>query len=146
VSDLTGTDILILDRKGRLVVPFRFRAALGAPVTLTAGDDHTLLLVPPRAADGLDLTLTFTAPVDATTGRVLVPWLLRWWADLRPGQEVAVSGTGDVVTVLPWERCRQALAERAPGTGRFDPAFAALWMENAALRRRLRTGEEVTRV
>lgn len=136
---LTGTYLFQLDAKHRLVVPACFRPALGEPIRLTAGPEATVLLLPRGVRHRLEVRLTFQQPLDATTGRVLIPPALREWAGLRAGQEVAVCGAGRHVAVLPWARCLGALRERkAAGAVPWDlPTLAALQVENRRLREEL---------
>jgi bifunctional DNA-binding transcriptional regulator/antitoxin component of YhaV-PrlF toxin-antitoxin module len=133
---LTGTYIYRIDRKGRLVIPGPFRAALGEPVLLTSGPERSLRLLPRQDGRWLDPALVFEQPLDPTTGRILVPSALREWAGLRTQDEVAVCGRGLAAAVLRWEACLAAL--RTGGAVPWHlPELAALYVENAALRQRL---------
>ena len=104
---LTGTFLYNLDRKGRLVIPAHHRTALGDTVVLTTLPGGWILALPPTAwqqalrnlyhNDGLRTYLLSGAhalKVDATTGRVLIPWELRDHAALQPLDTVAVVGQG----------------------------------------------------
>jgi MraZ protein len=121
---LSGTYIYGMDRKGRVVMPAQFRSQLGAPFVLTRAPQQYLLAlsVPQWEAlvrrhegsilfRGFYLSSANECPVDETTGRFLVPHVLREYAELRPMEEVAIYGIGRAVHVARrsrWERDLQA--------------------------------------
>ncbi|MGV3721993.1 MAG: division/cell wall cluster transcriptional repressor MraZ [Actinomycetota bacterium] len=111
---LAGTRYLTLDAKGRVVVPEHFRRDLGASFIVTRAPDRCLLAVPARrwrsflrvhasAVHFREFFLSGAVELTpaATTGRVLLPGELREWAELRPGQEVALAGVGLALAIAP---------------------------------------------
>lgn len=146
---LTGSYVFALDAKGRLVIPAPFREAVGDPVTLTAGPASSILLPGSAAPLGFP-ELIYQMPLDRTSGRVLIPYPLRVWAGLAPGDEVAVCGSGRGVYLLAWKRCLAALRERElRGDLGTVPELAALCGERdalaAALQDERRAGEGTAR-
>ena len=100
---MTGLYTYLSDRKCRVVVPAPFREMLGAPLVLTR-DAESLLLTARATWDWLERRAPArvrAAAVEvrpcATTGRVLVPAVLREPLGLRPFTEVAWAGQGPVV-------------------------------------------------
>lgn len=145
---LTGSYVFALDAKGRLVIPAPFREAVGDPVTLAAGPAASILLPGPAAPVGF-AELTFTR-VLVENSRVVIPYPLRVWAGLAPGDEVAVCGSGRGVYLLAWKRCLAALRERElRGDLGTVPELAALCGERdalaAALQDERRAGEGTAR-
>lgn len=117
---LSGVYSFTLDQKGRVVVPFPWRPILGSPLILTR-DRETLLLASLDTWERLHgrisdeaRTWAVETHVDATTGRILLPWAMRRALGLRPGSEVTWAGRGDVV------------AGRGDWT-RWDPPAAPAW-------------------
>jgi MraZ protein len=119
---LSGTYIYGMDRKGRVVMPVPFRSQLGAPFVLTRAPGQCLLALsgPQWKAlveryehstlfRGYYLAAAVECPVDHTTGRFLVPHVLREYAELRPMDEVAISGIGRAVQVATRSRWEEHL-------------------------------------
>ncbi|MGV3721532.1 MAG: division/cell wall cluster transcriptional repressor MraZ, partial [Actinomycetota bacterium] len=105
---------LTLDAKRRVVVPEHFRRDLGATFIVTRAPDRCLLAVPARrwrsflrvhggAVGFREFFLSGAVEVTPapSTGRVLLPVELREWAELRPGQELALAGIGLALTIAP---------------------------------------------
>ncbi|MGV3723915.1 MAG: division/cell wall cluster transcriptional repressor MraZ, partial [Actinomycetota bacterium] len=114
---LSGTYIYGMDRKGRVVMPAQFRNQLGAPFVLTRAPGQCLLALSAPQWDtllsryehsvlfrGYYLSAAVECPVDETTGRFLLPHVLRDYAELRPMDEVAISGIGRAVQVARRQR------------------------------------------
>ncbi|HEY7704822.1 MAG TPA: division/cell wall cluster transcriptional repressor MraZ [Acidimicrobiia bacterium] len=107
----------IVDEKGRLVLPSRFRAELASGCVITKGRDGSLLLFTlgdftkkaeqvremPENASSRRLARTFAADADYQQpdkqGRVLINEELRNFAGLQLGSEAAVLGVIDHVEV-----------------------------------------------
>jgi DNA-binding transcriptional regulator/RsmH inhibitor MraZ len=111
--EFTGADALMLDGKGRLVWPYRFRRLTGASLVLMRAVNQHLLVV--TAAQWQQMTgrhgeragfrpfLTTAQPCTVSTAenghRILIPHELRGWAGLRGHQEVILCGFGPAVLV-----------------------------------------------
>jgi len=131
---LTGTFVYGMDKKGRVVMPARFRRQLGAPFVLTRAPGRSLLALSSPQWDtlvhryeksvlfrGYYLTAAVTCPVDEHTGRFLIPHVLREYAELRPMDEVAISGIGKAVQVARnslWKE--QVASTEFPSLGQLD--------------------------
>jgi MraZ protein len=131
---LSGTYIYGMDRKGRVVMPATFRRELGVPFVLTRAPGQALLaLSGPQWRSlveryersvlfrGYYLSAAVECGIDPNTGRFLVPHALREYAELRPMEEVAVTGIGRAVQVV--QRARwEATVERGefPTLGQLD--------------------------
>ncbi|MGH2463089.1 MAG: division/cell wall cluster transcriptional repressor MraZ [Candidatus Limnocylindria bacterium] len=142
---LTGEYRHVLDDRGRIAVPVRFRARLSDGVTLTRWLDSCLAVFPRDAwaelAEKLrSLPLTSTkarefgrfmssGAVDAELdrqGRLLVPGYLRSYAGLQPGEVIVVGALNRLEIWAPtaWEPYRsriedapEALAEQLQDLG-----------------------------
>lgn len=131
---LSGTYIYGMDRKGRVVMPAQFRSLLGAPFVLTRAPGQCLLaLSAPQWESlveryehsvlfrGYYLSAAVECPVDETTGRFLIPHVLREYAELRPMDEVAISGIGRAVQVAKRARWEEHLnSGEFPTLGQLD--------------------------
>jgi MraZ protein len=131
---LSGTYIYGMDRKGRVVMPAQFRTQLGVPFVLTrAPEGYLLALSCPQwealveryehsvLFRGYYLAAAHECPVDETTGRFLVPHVLREYAEMRPMDEVAISGIGRAVQVATRSRWEQHLKSgEFPSLGQLD--------------------------
>ncbi len=131
---LSGTFIYGMDRKGRVVMPAQFRNQLGAPFVLTRAPGNCLLALSGpqwqtlvnRYEDsilfkGYYLSAAVECPVDETTGRFLIPHVLRDYAELRPMDEVAISGIGRAVQVAKRARWEEHLKTgEFPSLGQLD--------------------------
>ena len=129
-----GTYIYGMDRKGRVVMPAQFRSLLGAPFVLTRAPGQCLLALSRSQWTslvekyehsilfrGYYLAAAHECAVDETTGRFLVPHVLREYAELRAMDEVAISGIGRAVQVarrFRWEAYLQA--GEFPSLGQLD--------------------------
>lgn len=121
---LYGTFAYSMDRKGRVVMPGRFRSVLGSPFVLTRAPGQSLLAVSAsqwRAMverhaksllfTGFYLTAAVECRIDDTTGRFLIPHSLRNYCELHPADEVVIVGIGRAVQI--WKRSRwQEASER----------------------------------
>jgi DNA-binding transcriptional regulator/RsmH inhibitor MraZ len=112
---LTGSHELILDRKGRLVLPVSIAARWGSDrVALCRGANRGTLVCFPAArlpelsrqwSEDVNTALVFLAGGvaetvrDQKTGRLQLPAYLRAWAELEPGDLVAVADLGDSVLI-----------------------------------------------
>ena len=121
---LTGTFVYGMDKKGRVVMPAQFRKQLGAPFVLTRAPGGCLLALSSPQWEtlvqryeqsvlfrGYYLTAAVECPVDEHTGRFLIPHVLREYAELRPMDEIAISGIGRAVQVARrslWEEHLEA--------------------------------------
>ena len=113
-----------LDRKGRVIVPARFREALGEAVYVTNGLDGCLWLFeisvahaisermknqPTGKSEVRDLKRFWFSgsevPVDGQ-GRVLLPGPLRSYAGLDPSGSITIVGVGDRLEL--WSTARWA--------------------------------------
>ncbi|MCC2671232.1 MAG: mraZ, partial [Armatimonadetes bacterium] len=131
---LSGTYIYGMDRKGRVVMPSQFRNQLGAPFVLTRAPGQCLLALSAPQWDtlvnryehsvlfrGYYLSAAVQCPVDDTTGRFLIPHVLRDYAELRPMDEVAISGIGRAVQVAKRARWEEHLQTgEFPSLGQLD--------------------------
>lgn len=131
---LSGTYIYGMDRKGRVVMPAQFRNQLGAPFVLTRAPGQCLLALSAPQWDtllsryehsvlfrGYYLSAAVECPVDETTGRFLIPHVLRDYAELRPMDEVAISGIGRAVQVARRQRWEHHLQTgEFPSLGQLD--------------------------
>lgn len=131
---LSGTYIYGMDRKGRVVMPAQFRQQLGAPFVLTRAPGQCLLALSQQQWEvlahryehsvlfrGYYLSAAIECPVDVTTGRFLIPLVLRDYAELRPMDEVAITGTGRAVQVARRSRWEKYLeADEFPSLGQLD--------------------------
>jgi MraZ protein len=131
---LSGTYIYGMDRKGRVVMPAQFRNQLGAPFVLTRAPGQCLLALSAPQWDtlvhrykdsilfrGYYLSAAVECPVDETTGRFLIPHVLREYAELRPMDEVAISGIGRAVQVAKRTRWEEHLKTgEFPSLGQLD--------------------------
>ena len=131
---LSGTYIYGMDRKGRVVMPAQFRNQLGAPFVLTRAPGQCLLALSAPQWDtlvnryehsvlfrGYYLSAAVQCPVDETTGRFLIPHVLREYAELRPMDEVAISGIGRAVQVAKRTRWEEHLQTgEFPSLGQLD--------------------------
>jgi MraZ protein len=123
-----------MDRKGRVVMPAQFRNQLGAPFVLTRAPGQCLLALSGPQWDtlvqryqhsvlfrGYYLSAAVECPVDETTGRFLIPHVLREYAELRPMDEVAISGIGRAVQVAKRTRWEEHLQKGDfPSLGQLD--------------------------
>jgi len=130
----SGTYIYGMDRKGRVVMPAQFRSQLGAPFVLTRAPEQCLLALSTSQWKalvqryehsllfrGYYLASAVECQVDDTTGRFLVPHVLREYAELKAMDEVAISGVGRAVQVTSrarWETHLQA--GEFPSLGQLD--------------------------
>lgn len=131
---MSGTYIYGMDRKGRVVMPAQFRNQLGAPFVLTRAPGQCLLALSAPQWDslvhryensvlfrGYYLSHAVECPVDNTTGRFLIPHVLRDYAELRPMDEVAISGIGRAVQVAKRARWEEHLQTgEFPSLGQLD--------------------------
>lgn len=131
---LSGTYIYGMDRKGRVVMPAQFRTQLGAPFVLTRAPGQCLLALSSPQWEalvqryehsvlfrGYYLSAAVECPVDETTGRFLIPHVLRDYAELRPMDEVSISGIGRAVQVAKRDRWEQHLKTGDfPSLGQLD--------------------------
>ncbi len=133
-AQLSGTYIYGMDRKGRVVMPSQFRQQLGAPFILTRAADGCLLalaehqwgaLVKKHEKSalfvGYYLSAAVQCRVDPTTGRFLIPLVLREWSELKPMDEVAICGLGRAILVCGrdrWDRMRER--NEFPSLGSLD--------------------------
>lgn len=131
---LSGTYIYGMDRKGRVVMPAQFRSQLGVPFVLTRAPGQCLLALSAPQWDslvnryensvlfrGYYLAAAVECPVDDTTGRFLIPHVLRDYAELRPMDEIAISGIGRAVQVAKRTRWEEHLATgEFPSLGQLD--------------------------
>jgi MraZ protein len=123
-----------MDRKGRVVMPAQFRSQLGAPFVLTRAPGQCLLALSAPQWDtlvsryensvlfrGYYLAAAVECPVDDTTGRFLIPHVLRDYAELRPMDEIAISGIGRAVQVAKRQRWEEHLSTgEFPSLGQLD--------------------------
>ena len=131
---LSGTYIYGMDRKGRVVMPAQFRQQLGAPFVLTRAPGQCLLALSRHQWNslvqryehsvlfrGYYLSAAVECPVDVTTGRFLIPLVLRDYAEMRPMDEVAITGTGRAVQVALRSRWEKYLEDgEFPSLGQLD--------------------------
>ena len=131
---LSGTYSYGMDRKGRVVMPKEFRNQLGAPFILTRAPGQYLLALGKTQWEslvqryessllfrGFYLAAAVECAVDETTGRFLVPHVLREYSELRPMDEVAIFGIGRAVQVARRDRWEKDLeAGDFPGLGQLD--------------------------
>lgn len=131
---LSGTYIYGMDRKGRVVMPAQFRNQLGVPFVLTRAPGQCLLALSAPQWDalvnryehsvlfrGYYLAAAVECPVDDTTGRFLIPHVLRDYAELRPMDEIAISGIGRSVQVAKRQRWEEHLSTgEFPSLGQLD--------------------------
>jgi MraZ protein len=131
---LSGTYIYGMDRKGRVVMPAQFRNQLGAPFVLTRAPGQCLLALSGPQWDtlvqryehsvlfrGYYLAAAVQCAVDENTGRFLIPHVLREYAELRPMDEVAISGIGRAVQVAKRARWEEHLQTgEFPSLGQLD--------------------------
>ncbi|MBI3909901.1 MAG: hypothetical protein HY320_03095 [Armatimonadetes bacterium] len=135
-NTLCGTFVYGMDRKGRVVMPGRFRRLLGSPFVLTRAPGQALLalsasqwqaLVARHGESvlfrGYYLSAAAECRVDEATGRFLIPRSLRQYANLQATDEVAITGVGRAVQV--WKR---ALWEAAVQVSEF-PSLGQLDLE-----------------
>lgn len=134
---LSGTYIYGMDRKGRLVMPSQHRRELGEPFWLTRAPSQCLLaLAEPQwhalcrryegsvSFRGYYLAAAHRRAVDATTGRILIPYVLREYAGLRPMDTLAISGIGRAVQIATQARWEQHLQDgEFPSLGQMDLDF-----------------------
>ena len=117
-----------LDGKGRVVMPSGFRRRLEEGCVITKGQDGQLVIWSaddfehkaaevierPQDKSGRRFSRTLFAAADLQTpdksGRVLIKPELRNFADLEPGNEIAVLGLFDHIEL--WDKDRH-LADRA---------------------------------
>ncbi|MBC7344110.1 MAG: division/cell wall cluster transcriptional repressor MraZ [Clostridia bacterium] len=126
-----GEYVHVIDSKGRLIVPSRFREGLGDRFVATRGLDSCLFLFPKPEWDLLETRLkalplsrpearAFTRFLFAGAheceldrqGRILLPPLLREYAGLE--KEAVFIGVGNRVEVWEkerWEKYRQQAAQ-----------------------------------
>src|SRR3954463_6018647 len=123
-----------MDRKGRVVMPAPFRNQLGAPFVLTRAPGQCLLALSGPQWDslvhryeqsvlfrGYYLAAAVECPVDETTGRFLIPHVLREYAELKPMDEVVISGIGRAVQVAKRARWEEHLKTgEFPSLGQLD--------------------------
>ncbi|MFN3651054.1 MAG: division/cell wall cluster transcriptional repressor MraZ [Armatimonadota bacterium] len=131
---MSGTYIYGMDRKGRVVMPAQFRTQLGVPFVLTRAPGQCLLALSEPQWEalveryeqsvlfrGYYLSAAVNCPVDDTTGRFLIPHVLREYAELRPMDEVAICGIGRAVQVARRTRWEEHLkAGEFPSLGQLD--------------------------
>lgn len=131
---LSGTYIYGVDRKGRVVMPSQFRTLLGVPFVLTRAPGNCLLAVSELQWDtlverykesvlfrGYYLSAAVKCHVDDHTSRFLIPHMLRDYAEIRPMDEVAISGIGRAVQVAQRQRWEQHVqAGSFPSLGQLD--------------------------
>lgn len=131
---LSGTYIYGVDRKGRVVMPSQFRALLGVPFVLTRAPGNCLLAVSEPQWDtlverykesvlfrGYYLSAAVKCQVDDHTSRFLIPHMLRDYAEIRPMDEVAISGIGRAVQVAQRQRWEQHVQSGSfPSLGQLD--------------------------
>lgn len=115
-----------LDKKGRLIIPARYRANLGQGAILTRGIDHNLVIYPQDAwrtvidqLNQMPIThstaralrrLMFSGAVELSfdrQGRVLIPIYLRHYASLE--DEVLIVGMETFVEIWQPANWRAAL-------------------------------------
>jgi MraZ protein len=119
-----------LDGKGRVVMPSGFRRRLEDGCVITKGQDGQLVIFAaddfeqkaaevieqPQDKAGRRFSRTLFAAADLQTpdksGRVIIKPDLRDFADLTPGNEIAVLGLFDHIEI--WEKDRH-LAEKESG-------------------------------
>lgn len=114
---LAGTRHLMLDAKGRVVMPAPFRKHLGQTIVLSRGPEAVILAFSERQwrayirAQGWSETFTeyfisgaWTVTPQPRTGRITLPSWLREHAKLRSGAEVAVAGLGTAVVICARNR------------------------------------------
>jgi MraZ protein len=137
----TGRNAIVLDAKGRLTVPARFRDALQLQcqgrLTLTMNVDPCLRLLPREiwAAQAERLAspspgvhrniarLLLSSALDVeldSAGRILIPAELREPAFLAVGEEVMLAGVGRSFEIWSPEHLKQADAEAARAAQAMD--------------------------
>jgi MraZ protein len=143
MENWTGETNVILDEKGRLSLPARFRNPLsGNTLVLTQGADDCLWLYLPEEWRGfLKVIMDTTSPFSARSrivrrqiigpaqeveidkaGRIPVPQSLREYADLS--RECTVVGPFDYIEIWSAERYKSYKNAHAE---EFDPAAEEIW-------------------
>lgn len=131
---LSGTYFYGMDRKGRVVMPAQFRSQLGVPFVLTRAPGQCLLALSAPQWEmlvhryehsvlfrGYYLSAAVKCSVDESTGRFLIPHVLREYAELRPMDEVVISGIGRAVQVAKRSRWEEHLRTgEFPSLGQLD--------------------------
>lgn len=126
---LLGTFTPKIDAKGRMALPAKFRSMLGSGVVLARGQERCVYLLPisqfrhmamqiQRASvgdkDTRDYLRVFLSgasdQVPDKQGRVLVPQILRDYADL--GEDIVVIGVGTRAEIWNREAWKTYLAEK----------------------------------
>lgn len=126
---LLGTFFPKIDAKGRMALPAKFRGMLGGGVVLARGQERCVYLLPisqfrhmaaqiQRASvgdkDTRDYLRVFLSGASAETpdkqGRILVPQLLRTYADL--GDDIVVIGVGTRAEIWNHEAWQAYLADK----------------------------------
>ncbi len=124
----SGSFIHSVDDKNRISVPAKFRAALGETFMLTKGPDGCLWALPKeqwevllgKAGKSMVVQRFFLASATSCAlggkGRVLLPDDLRKYADIKPGDEVAIVGMVNRIEIWSSRRwdaiCSQLTSER----------------------------------
>lgn len=102
---LHGAYRYTVDEKGRLIIPRPFREAIGSPLALLPWHGPSLLAVSPLAAAALPPELAAQRHLvtpHPSSGRVLIPDMLREHAGIHPYEEAVVAaaaGGGIIICV-----------------------------------------------
>lgn len=123
---LSGTFVYTMDPKGRVIMPRRFRERLGVPFILTKGIGGCLLamsrdkwepLVERYSGESIIFQRFYLAGAvecrpSPRSGRFLIPYPLREFAEIKPAQEATVAGIGQAVEI--WNKQRWERASKHP--------------------------------
>ena len=123
-----GTFVYTVDPKGRVIMPRRFREQLGTPFVLTKGIGGCLLALPrdrwqplvDRYGDDSIIFQRFylagavECKPSPRSGRFLIPYPLREFAEIVPAQEATVAGVGQAIEI--WNKQRWERASKHPET------------------------------
>lgn len=123
---LSGTFVYTMDPKGRVIMPRRFRERLGVPFVLTKGIGGCLLamsrekwqpLVERYSGESIIFQRFYLAGAvecrpSPRSGRFLIPYPLREFAEIKPAQEATVAGIGQAVEI--WNKQRWERASKHP--------------------------------
>lgn len=122
----SGTFVYTVDPKGRVIMPRRFRERLGVPFILTKGIGGCLLALPRErweplvdryGEDSIIFQRFYLAGAvecrpSPRSGRFLIPYPLREFAEIVPSQEATVAGIGQAVEI--WNKQRWERASKQP--------------------------------
>ena len=110
---LLGTYTPKIDAKGRMALPAKFRSQLGQGLVMARGQERCVYLLP---FDEEYLRVFLSGAVDQEPdkqGRVVVPQMLRDYADL--GTEVVVIGVGTRAEIWNKQAWERYLADKEDG-------------------------------